>query len=168
MVTAMEERPVRRRYGDLKGDAVLSWVIVCIEYAIVTSLLLVAGIVLVRTVESFLRHWSQFPDSVVGAIDGILVVIIILDIVHTVFRHLRSSEFLVRPFLIIGILAGVREILSSSARLALSKHLEAATFHDTIITLGAGVGVVVFLMIGLVLLSWSERLNGGSHEITMT
>ena len=97
-----------------------------------------------------------------GAIDGILVVIILLDIVHTVFRHLRSWTFAVRPFLVIGILAGVRDILSASAHLTLSTHLSNSDFHDTLIGLGVGVGVVVFLLLGLLLLSFS----GHSDEAT--
>ena len=108
------------RPPELGADSVVRWVIVAIEYAIIASLLLVAGIVLVRTVVDFLRNWHGFPQSVVGAIDGILVVIILLDIAHTVFGHLRASVFPVRPFLVIGILAGVRDILSASATLTLS------------------------------------------------
>jgi uncharacterized membrane protein (DUF373 family) len=153
----MEEDQPAGGTTNLRTDAFVTWVIVVIEYAIVVSLLLVAGIVLGRTVVGFLRHWSTFPDSVVAAIDGILVVIILLDIVHTVFRHMRSSEFPVRPFLVIGILAGIREILSSSARLTLSSHLKASSFHDTIIALGIGVGVVFFLLIGLFILGLTER-----------
>ena len=119
-----------------------------------SSLLLVAGIVLVRTVISFLSHWSAFPQTVVGAIDGILVVIILLDIAHTVFGHLRSSVFPVRPFLVIGILAGVRDILSASAHLTLTS-LTTTDLYDTLISLGVGVGVVVFLLVGLLLLGLS-------------
>jgi uncharacterized membrane protein (DUF373 family) len=135
-------------------DALVKWAIIFIEYAIVSSLLLVAGIVLVRTVISFLSHWSAFPQTVVGAIDGILVVIILLDIAHTVFGHLRSSVFPVRPFLVIGILAGVRDILSASAHLTLTS-LTTTDLYDTLISLGVGVGVVVFLLVGLLLLGLS-------------
>jgi len=142
------------------ADAVITGVIVAIEYAIVVSLLIVAGIVLGRTVVNFLDQWNAFPGTVVGAIDGILVVIILLDIVHTVFQHLRSWAFTVRPFLIIGILAGVRDILSASAHLTLSSHLSTSDFHDTLIGLAVGVGVVVFLLIGLLLL----RFSGHSDE----
>jgi uncharacterized membrane protein (DUF373 family) len=139
----------------------INWVIVTIEYAIVVSLLMLAGVVLVRTIIDFLDQWSAFPGTVVGAIDGILVVIILLDIVHTVFRHLRSSVFPVRPFLVIGILAGVRDILSASAHLTLSSHLTTSDFTDTLISLGVGVGVVVFLLLGLLIL----RFSGHSDEI---
>ena len=126
-----------------------------IEYAIVVSLLMVAGVVLVRTVVNFLDQWNGFPDSVVGAVDGILVVIILLDIAHTVFGHLRSWAFTVRPFLVIGILAGVRDILSASAHLTLSAHLTTSNFKETLVELAVGVGVVVFLLLGLLLLGFS-------------
>lgn len=156
-VTAMDEQPAMGGGPNVRTDSIVTWTIVVIEYAIVLSLLLVAGVVLGRTVVGFLRHWSTFPDSVIAAIDGILVVIILLDIVHTVFRNLRTTEFPVRPFLVIGILAGIREILSSSARLTLSSHLKTSSFHDTIIALGVGVGVVFFLLIGLFVLGMAER-----------
>jgi uncharacterized membrane protein (DUF373 family) len=119
----------------------------------------VAGIVLVRTVVSFLRYGSSFPDAVVSSIDGILVVIIILDIAHTVFGHLRSSTFPVRPFLVIGILAGVRDILSASAHLTLSGPVTQRSFYDTLISLGVGVGVVVFLLLGLLILRFSGHVD---------
>jgi uncharacterized membrane protein (DUF373 family) len=134
-------------------------VIITIEYFIVGSLLLVAGIVLVRTVVNFLSQWGAFPQTVVAAIDGILVVIILLDIAHTVFGHLRTSVFPVRPFLVIGILAGVRDILSASAHLTLTS-LSSSHLADTLVSLGVGVGVVVFLLLGLLLL----RISGHSED----
>jgi len=140
-----------KRFEVVSADALVRWVILGIEYAIVASLLIVASIVLVRTVVSFLSDWHAFPQSVVAAIDGILVVIIVLDIAHTVFGHLRSSVFPVRPFLVIGILAGVRDILSASAHLTLST-LKTADLDNTLISLGVGVGVVVLLIGGLALL----------------
>jgi len=142
--------------SDLRADSIIRGVIVVIEYAIIASLLLVAGIVLVRTVVDFLKDWNAFPLTIVAAIDGILVVIILLDIAHTVFGHLRASVFPVRPFLVIGILAGVRDILSASARLTLSGSLSQSEFQNTLIALGVGVGVVVFLLVGLFILRFSE------------
>lgn len=146
----------------VRVDSLITRLIVLIEYAIVASLLLVAGVVLVRTVVSFFQTWSGFPGTVVNAIDGILVVIILLDIVHTVFGHLRSWAFSVRPFLVIGILAGVRDILSTSAHLTLSSHLSNTDFADTLTALGVGVGVVLFLLIGLLVL----RFSGHSDELS--
>lgn len=143
----------------LDTNAVIKGVIVVIEYAIVASLLTVAAIVLVRTLVEFLSHWSSFPESIVAAIDGILVVIILLDIAHTVFGHLRASVFPVRPFLIIGVLAGVRDILSASAHLTLSESLTPVQFRNTLISLGVGVGVVVSLLLGLLVLRFATAPN---------
>jgi uncharacterized membrane protein (DUF373 family) len=145
----------------LGPDGVIRWCILLIEYAIVLSLIIVGSVVLVRTVVDFLRHWSSFPDSVVAAIDGILVVIIILDIAHTVFGHLRSQAFPVRPFLVVGILAGVRDILSASAHLTLSD-LTQQQFNDQLISLGVGVGVVIILLLGLYVLHASGDDEDGA------
>ena len=151
----MENSSDQGKRAETAADAGIRWLIIGIEYAIIASLLLVAGIVLVRTLVDFLGNWGSFPQSVVAAIDGILVVIILLDIAHTVFGHLRASVFPVRPFLVIGILAGVRDILSASAHLTLSGPLSQTNFNDTLISLGVGVGVVVFLLLGLLVLRFS-------------
>ena len=148
----------------LKADGVVRWIIICVEYAIVASLLMVAGIVLVHTAVSFLRYGTNFAEAVVAAVDGLLVVIIILDIAHTVFGHLRTSVFPVRPFLVIGILAGVRDILSASAHLTLSGPLSQQSFYDTLISLAVGVGVVVFLLLGLLLLGFSGHVDDDQQD----
>lgn len=145
-----------------KADVIVSWYVGVVEYAIVASLLLVASVVLVRTLVDFFSNWGQLSQAVVAAIDGILVVIILLDIAHTVFGHLRTAILRVRPFLVIGILAGVRDILSASARLTFGNTLTQTSFNDTLISLGVGVGVVVFLLLGLFILrvSWHEEDKG--------
>lgn len=153
--TAKELRTISRG-----ADTAIRWLIIAIEYAIVASLLIVAGVVLVRAVVSFFANWGSFPESVVAAIDSILVVIILLDIAHTVFGNLRSFVFPVRPFLVIGILAGVRNILSESAHLTLSSSLTQTDFKDTLVSLGVGVGVVIVLLLGLLIL----RLSGHHDE----
>jgi uncharacterized membrane protein (DUF373 family) len=160
----MEQTPEGGGTGSPTADAVMKWLVLVIEYAIVVSLLAVAGIVIVRTLVNFFTNWGSFPQSVVAAIDGILVVVILLDIAHTVFQHLRKSSFPIRPFLVIGILAGVRDILSASARLTLSGAHSQPTFNDTLISLGVGVGVVVLLLLGLLILSYSERLGTPSKH----
>jgi len=143
----------------LRADSIVRWIIIGVEYAIVASLLLVAGVVLVHSVATFLSYGQNFSYAVVEAIDGILVVIITLDIAHTVFGHLRTSAFPVKPFIVIGILAGVRDILSASARLTLTSSLTQRQFYNTLISLGVGVGVVVSLLLGLLILRFSGHID---------
>jgi uncharacterized membrane protein (DUF373 family) len=153
------DEPTNRGIHSFRADSIVRWIIISIEYAIVASLMLVAGVVLVHTVDRFLRYGHAFSDAIVAAIDGILVVIIILDIAHTVFGHLRTAVFPVKPFIVIGILAGVRDILSASAHLTLSGPLSQREFYDTLISLGVGVGVVVFLLLGLLILRFSGHID---------
>lgn len=155
----MAGEPRNRDIKSLRADSIVRWFIICVEYAIVASLLLVAGVVLVHSVDTFLRYGQNFSEAVVEAIDGILVVIITLDIAHTVFGHLRTSVFPVKPFIVIGILAGVRDILSASAHLTLSGPLSQREFYDTLISLGVGVGVVVSLLLGLLILHFSGHVD---------
>jgi len=145
------------KHQDNRFDAFITILMTGIEYAIVLSLVLVASVVLVRTLVDFFSQWGQFSQTVVGAIDGILVVIILLDIAHTVFGNLRTLTFPVRPFLVIGILAGVRDILSASAHLTLNDTLAQRGFNHTLISLGVGVGVVVFLLLGLLILRFAHH-----------
>jgi uncharacterized membrane protein (DUF373 family) len=151
-----------RRIAEHGLDLVIRKLIIAIEYAIVTSLLLVAGVVLVRAIVTFFSDWGTFPQSVEQAIDSILVVIILLDISHTVFGNLRSIVFPVRPFLVIGILAGVRDILSQSAHLTLSTSLTQTDFKDTLTSLG--VGVVFALLVGLLILRFSSAEDQGNRN----
>jgi hypothetical protein len=150
-----------RRPRGTRGDNVIAAIILVVEYGIVASLLLVSAVVLVRTIVNFVDTTAGFPQSTIPALDGILVVIILLDIVHTVFRHLRDAQFPIRPFLVIGVLAGVRDILSASAHLTLSTTLSTHDFNDTLVELGVGVGLVIALLLGLLVLT---RIGGPENE----
>ena len=138
-------------------DGLVQVLLAALEYAIIVSLLVIAAAVLGRTLYTFFQQWGNFPETVVAAIDGVLVVVILVDIAHTVLAHLRSSAFPVRPFLVIGILAGVRDILSASARLTFGNSLQGSDFNHALISLALGVGVVVMLSASLVLLRFSQR-----------
>ncbi|MHB8826380.1 MAG: phosphate-starvation-inducible PsiE family protein [Acidimicrobiales bacterium] len=159
-------KPTNAKTRPRGPDSVIKLLMSIIEYSIVLSLLIVAGDVLVRTIVDFMRVNSAVPQAVVTAIDGILVVIILIDIAHTVFGNLRSFTFPVRPFVVIGILAGVRDILSASAHLTLDTSLSGLDFRNTLISLGVGVGVVVSLLFGLLILRFAQHRDEGrvSHS----
>ncbi len=157
------ERPVDSDAAGTVGRAFAA-VIVVVEYAVAISLLLVAAIVLVRTLVTFFDHWSNFSQTVVATIDGILVVVILVDLSQSVYGHLRSAVIPVRPLLVIGILAGVRDILSASARLTLASNLPNFHFNETLISLSVGVGVVITLIGGLFVLARSDVSRGGEDR----
>ncbi len=155
-VTTLPDVVPPRHVAEAPLLRLLAGVVEAVEYGVVASLLLLAGVVLVRTAVLFLSRPGRYPESLISAVDGILVVIIVLDIMRTVLGVIRSRSFPVRPFLVIGILAAVRDILSASARLTLNPALSSASFTQAITELGVGVGVVLALSVGLVLLRLAQ------------
>ncbi len=129
--------------------------IVGLEYAVVVALWALSVVILLHTIVQFAQHKVNFPELTIQAIDGVLVVIIVLDIAYTVLGQLRSSVMPVRPFLYIGILAGVRDILSASAHLSFGGPLSNRDYDHTLVALGVGIGVVFVLVASLLILGRS-------------
>jgi uncharacterized membrane protein (DUF373 family) len=128
-----------------------------VQYGVAIVLLVLAAVVLVRSFISFITSLNApAPDytvSLVNAIDGVLVVIILVDIMRTVLTHLEGWGFPFRPFLIIGIIAAVRDILAVSTRLTLSSGGATAgpAASQSLFQLGTNAGVILVLAVALFL-----------------
>jgi uncharacterized membrane protein (DUF373 family) len=122
-----------------------------LQYAIALVLLVLAGVVLVRSFIDFLDSLGGYPGTLISAVDGVLVVIILLDILRTVLTHLEGWEFPFRPFLVIGIIAAVRDILAVSTRLTLSSggSISGRSVPQSLVELGTSAGVVLILAAAL-------------------
>ncbi len=134
-----------------------------LQYAIALVLLVLAGVVLVRSFINFLDSPGGYPGTLISAVDGVLVVIILLDILRTVLTHLEGWEFPFRPFLVIGIIAAVRDILAVSTRLTLSSGpsaLGGGSVPQSLIELGTSAGVVLILAVAL----WLTRAQAVEGE----
>ena len=81
-------------------------VIVGVVLILLACTLLVAGIV------DFARHASgSVTDAAKNLVDVVLLVLILVEIVHTVVLSLRSHRLVAQPFLVIGLVAVIRRIL---------------------------------------------------------
>jgi uncharacterized membrane protein (DUF373 family) len=134
-----------------------------LQYAIGLVLLVLAGVVLVRSFIDFLDSPGGYPGTLISAVDGVLVVIILLDILRTVLTHLEGWEFPFRPFLVIGIIAAVRDILAVSTRLTLSSG-GGASVPQSLVELGTSAGVVLILAVAL----WLTRAQVVESDIGPT
>jgi uncharacterized membrane protein (DUF373 family) len=125
-----------------------------LQYLIALVLLVLAAVVLVRSFADFLGSWGGYPQTLISAVDGVLVVIILVDIMRTVLTHLEGWAFPFRPFLVIGIIAAVRDILAVSTRLTLSSGGSTAgeiPITQSLIELATSAGVVLILAVALFL-----------------
>jgi uncharacterized membrane protein (DUF373 family) len=130
-----------------------------IYVAVAAILVAIAAVLLYRTVvDSFSGH-HLFADRITTAVNGVLFVVIVLELFRTVIAHLEGGGFQLIPFLVIGIISSVRHIL-----LIGSRSLSAETgnvFNHTQIELAVNAGVALALVIALVLVRRSE-VDGAS------
>ena len=86
-------------------------------------------------------------------LDQLLLVLVLVEILHTVRISIRAREILIEPFLIVGLIASVRRVLvitMQAAKIVEGGQVSADTisaFHNSMLELGLlGVMVVVFVL----------------------
>lgn len=92
----------------------------------------------------------SFAGRVGDAVNGVLFVVIILEIFRTVLAHLEGGGFQLVPFLIIGVISAVRHILLIGTQSL--GHQTDRVFTHTQIELGVNALVALALVIALVLI----------------
>jgi uncharacterized membrane protein (DUF373 family) len=146
------DRPQTRSSRRLTALAVVASLEDLIHFLVLAILLAVAVIVLWHTTADLLRPHVPFATRVTATINGVLFVIIVMELLRTVIAHFQHAGFQLQPFLIIGIISAVRHILTVGARLTLSGEGTPAAFNHAQIELGVEAGVVLALAIGLLLI----------------
>ena len=151
--------------GSGGGGGILSWpeirrgtplrvLIDLVQYGVAIVLLVLAAVVLVRSFIGFFTSPDDYTTALISAVDGVLVVIILVDIMRTVLTHLEGWGFPFRPFLVIGIIAAVRDILAVSTRLTFSAGgatSGAPSISQSLFELGTNAGVILILALALFL-----------------
>jgi uncharacterized membrane protein (DUF373 family) len=112
------------------------------------------GIALAALVFSVIRVFTTspfFPDGMIQAINDILFIIIILEILRTVIARYTDGVFQLQNFLIIGIIAAVRHILTVGASMTLGAEKPREAFDRAVIELGISSAIVVALVFAIFL-----------------
>ena len=92
----------------------------------------------------------SFVRRINDAVNGVLFVVIILEIFRTVLAHLEGGGFQLVPFLIIGVISAVRHLLLVGTQSL--EHQTDRVFTHTQVELGVNALVALVLVIALVLL----------------
>jgi uncharacterized membrane protein (DUF373 family) len=145
-------------WSEIRRGTPLRILIDLVQYGVAIVLLVLAAVVLVRSFISFITSLNaashDYTLALISAVDGVLVVIILVDIMRTVLTHLEGWGFPFRPFLVIGIIAAVRDILAVSTRLTLSSGgppAGAPSISQSLLELGTNAGVILVLAVALFL-----------------
>ncbi len=116
---------------------------------------LAAGYTLNRLIET--RPF--FPVGMIQGINDILFVIIILEIMRTVIVRFTDGIFQLDNFLIIGVIAAVRHILTVGASLTMEKEKTDEYFNRSLIEMGVNTGIVLALVFALFLSRAARKGN---------
>jgi uncharacterized membrane protein (DUF373 family) len=141
----------------LRGSA-SRWLIRLVVYgenvmfmAVAVALLMIAVVVFVRGVHDiFLTPVREpFAVTITRAVNGVLFIVIVLELLRTVIARLEGGGFQLQPFLVIGIISASRHILTVGAQLSLVG--EQLPLGRTMTELAVNAGVVLVLAAALVL-----------------
>jgi uncharacterized membrane protein (DUF373 family) len=127
-------------------------------------LLGIAVAALVFSVSRVFETVPFFPTGMIQAINDILFIIIILEILRTVVARYTDGVFQLQNFLIIGVIAAVRHILTVGASMTLASGKSQEEFNRAVIELGISSGIVVALVFAIFLSKASNTLKGKSFK----
>ena len=119
------------------------WLSICIA-----ALLVVAGLVAVGTTVWGLLQEGLDARVVVSVVDQLLLVLILVEILHTVRHSIEAHELKAEPFLVVGLIAIVRRILKVTLMASEAGGTEEAarSFNHNMIELGVLAGLTVVLI----------------------
>ncbi|MET0897126.1 MAG: phosphate-starvation-inducible PsiE family protein [Mycobacterium sp.] len=97
------------------ADRILSMFEDAIYWAIAVMLVVCSGALLVSQFNTMLRLRNTPANTIMLEIlDGLLLIFIFVELLYAVRTSLRSHEIVAEPFLIVGILACIKEIVVQS------------------------------------------------------
>jgi uncharacterized membrane protein (DUF373 family) len=131
---------------------------------LLTALLFVVALgAVIFTVIRLFTTTPFYPDGMLQAINDILFVVIILEIARTVIARFNSGFYQLSRFLVIGVIASVRHILSVGSSLTLKIGKTPEDFDRGIIELLVNGGIVVALVFAIFMTRIAEKESEGKE-----
>ena len=109
-----------------------------------------AAILVVDGLASFFHTGRSIPTAATALLDQVLLVLILVEIVHTVVLSLRAHRLAAQPFIIVGLVAVIRRIL-----FVLSSEVRVDTTE-----LGLLILMLIAFVASFLAVSWFERREG--------
>jgi len=124
---------------------------------LVVSLLLtaLAMTVVVSGAAAFIRsaHSKGVQSSVTGMLNDVLLVLMLVELLHTVRISLRAHQLVPEPFLIVGLIAAIRRVLVITAEQGSAVASQAPSFRLAMVELGLLTILILALVAALIALS---------------
>ena len=137
------------------------WISIIIAAFLVLAALLALVVVGVRLTEG-LVHDGLDARLIVVVVDHLLLVLVLVEILHTVRQSIEARELKAEPFLIVGLIATVRRILLvtlESSDAGMSPNRAAENFGHNMIELGVLAGLTAVLVASIFVARRSSTLR---------
>lgn len=119
-----------------------------VYYVAAAFLLVTIVLVFVAAVSDVLAVFEAgLLETSLAVLDSVLLVFIFAELLSTISTIVREREIVAEPFLLIGIIAVVRRILSVTV--SIEESLGTPSFDDLIVELGVLTALVVALSVAL-------------------
>jgi uncharacterized membrane protein (DUF373 family) len=139
----VETSIVPLKYVDLIED---------VFHAILALALFVIGVgAFFYSIKRLLETAPFFPNGMIQGVNDILFIVIILEILRTVISRFTDGVYQLDKFLIIGVIAAVRHILTVGASLTLESGKSDQAFERAIYEMALNAGIVVALVFAIFL-----------------
>lgn len=144
-----------RRAGVI--DAVIGWV-EDVLYVVIAVVLTIAAVALVVVVARDLPglFGAQGQDAALSVLDVVLLVFIVVELLFAVRETVSRRELVAEPFLLVGIIASIKEIVVLSVKAAESAG-KGSVFADQLMLIGVLGVLVLLLALAAFLLRRKER-----------
>ena len=104
----MSEQKLRAHFGDYLGKAEV------VIYSVLAVLLFITALATIANAGKMLwdglGHWSIAAQTLL-VLDQLLVVLMLVEILHTVRISIHSHFLVTEPFLVVGLIASIRRVL---------------------------------------------------------
>jgi flagellar biogenesis protein FliO len=131
------------------------------------ALVLVAVLLLYSSMhdlsEAVQRGPAEIEHKSIEILNTVLLVMMTMEIVYTVAISLESHTLNAEPFLIIGMIAGIRRMLVITAT-STEQEAHADVFHNTLVELGLLAAMVVALAVAIWILRYSAYTSVKANE----
>jgi phosphate starvation-inducible membrane PsiE len=143
----------------LKGSESLVLTLIAIVLVALSIVLLISGVV--TMVVDILN--GTIVDAGVEILNGVLLVMMIMEIVGTVTMSLESHTLIAEPFLIIGAIAAIRRMLVITAESTKLELTNPDAFRSLLVELGLLALIVVAMAVAIYILRRGTRPSQGDQ-----
>lgn len=136
-----------------------------VVYILTALILIVAALILVgnSAYEFIMNLGGDLVTDISSLLDGLLLVLMLVEILHTIGIFLRKRKLVIEPFLAVGIIAAIRRVLIITAEQVHPSEEHAAVFRMTMLELGL-LSVMILVFVGCIFLL---RRHGREQPVEM-